>query len=120
MRAMANDIHRLITDFAGHLAAAIEGEALDKARRSVLAAFGIDAHRPVGRPLKAAAPVPTKVRRKAPLQLCPVPGCRNAAAPVFGMVCAKHKDIPKPTIKAYRESRRAKKAKPVGTKRRRA
>jgi hypothetical protein len=40
-----------------------------------------------------------------------VPGCTNRAAPVFGMVCAKHKDLPKTTIKKYREQRRAKKAK---------
>jgi hypothetical protein len=38
-----------------------------------------------------------------------VPYCRNAAAPVFGMVCAKHKDVPKATIKKYREARKAKK-----------
>jgi hypothetical protein len=30
---------------------------------------------------------------------------------VFGMVCAKHKDLPKTTIRKYREQRRAKKAK---------
>jgi len=30
---------------------------------------------------------------------------------VFGMVCAKHKDLPKAEIKKYREARRAAKAK---------
>jgi len=50
-------------------------------------------------------------RRKGPIQLCPVPGCPNRAAPVFGMVCSKHKDLPKASIKKYREARRAKKAK---------
>ena len=50
-------------------------------------------------------------RRKGPIQLCPVPGCTNRAAPVFGMVCAKHKDLPKAEIKKYREARRAQKAK---------
>jgi hypothetical protein len=49
-------------------------------------------------------------RRKGPIQLCPVPGCTNRAAPVFGMVCSKHKDLPKATIKKYREARRARKA----------
>jgi hypothetical protein len=116
---MANDIRRLVSDFAGRLTALIEGEALDKARHSVLAAFGVNAPRPVGRPPKTKAIVATKARRKAPLQLCPVPGCRNAAAPVFGMVCAKHKDMPKAKIKAYREARRAKKAKVGGAARRR-
>ena len=50
-------------------------------------------------------------RKKAPRQLCPVPGCKNAAAPVFGMVCSKHKDVLKAKIKKYREARRAKKLK---------
>jgi hypothetical protein len=52
----------------------------------------------------------SKPRKKAPKQLCPVPGCKNAAAPVFGMVCAKHKDTPKRLVKKYREERKAKQA----------
>ena len=44
-----------------------------------------------------------------PRQFCPVPGCKNPAAPVFGMVCAKHKDVAKSKIKKYREARKAKK-----------
>jgi hypothetical protein len=58
--------------------------------------------------LKTSAP--NKVRRKGPLQLCPVPYCRNPAAPIFGMVCSKHKDIAKSKIRKYREARKAKKA----------
>jgi hypothetical protein len=50
-------------------------------------------------------------RRKLPRQLCPVPGCKNPAAPVFGMVCSAHKDVPKRQIAKYREARRAKKLK---------
>jgi hypothetical protein len=50
-----------------------------------------------------------KARKKLPRQLCPVPGCTNPAAPVFGMVCAKHKDVAKSKIKKYREARKAKK-----------
>jgi hypothetical protein len=108
---MVNELEKLVSDFAGRLTSVIEGEALEKARRNVLAAFGVGAPRPVGRPPKARSTVTTKARKKPPLQLCPVPGCRNPAAPVFGMVCAKHKDVPKAKIKAYREARRAKKAK---------
>src|SRR5262249_10183547 len=52
-----------------------------------------------------------KPRKKPPIQLCPVPGCTERAAPIFGMVCAKHKDLPKAKIKKYREARRALKAK---------
>jgi hypothetical protein len=50
-----------------------------------------------------------KARKKPPKQFCPVPGCKNPAAPVFGMVCAKHKDVAKAKIKKYREARKAKK-----------
>jgi len=37
----------------------------------------------------------TKAVKKAAPRLCPVPGCKNKAAPVFGMVCRDHKDLPK-------------------------
>jgi hypothetical protein len=47
-------------------------------------------------------------RRKRSKQLCPVPGCKGVAAPIFGMVCSKHKDVPRAKIKKYREARRAK------------
>ena len=50
-------------------------------------------------------------RRKAPPQLCPVPGCKNRAAPIFGMVCSDHKNLPKAKIKKYRMQRRVAKAK---------
>jgi len=35
-----------------------------------------------------------------------VPGCKNLAAPVFGMVCKEHKNLAKAKIKKYREQRR--------------
>lgn len=53
---------------------------------------------------------PVAARRKGPIQLCPVPSCMLRAAPVFGMVCSGHKDVPKAKIRAYREARRAAKA----------
>jgi hypothetical protein len=49
-------------------------------------------------------------RRRTAKQLCPVPGCKNPAAPIFGMVCAEHKDVSKRKIKEYREARRRAKA----------
>lgn len=52
------------------------------------------------------APKAPRARRKSPVQLCPVPRCRNAAAPVYSMVCGAHKDVPKAKIKQYREARR--------------
>lgn len=53
--------------------------------------------------LVAAAKPP---RRKGPIQLCPFPRCKNRAAPVYGMVCGDHKDVPKAKIAKYREARR--------------
>lgn len=49
-------------------------------------------------------------RRKGPIQLCPVPGCKDRAAPVFGMVCSKHRAVPKRIVAKYRAARRAKKS----------
>ena len=51
---------------------------------------------------------PKKARKKGPIQLCPVPGCRSPAAPIFRMLCAKHKNTPKNLVAKYREIRRAK------------
>ncbi len=48
-----------------------------------------------------------RTRRKGPIQLCPVPRCKERAAPIFGMLCAKHKDTPKAKVRKYREARRA-------------
>ena len=107
-------IRTLIEDFANKLSSLMEGQALDRARNAVESALGGGARRR-GRPPKAAsaaiAVIGRKKRKKGPKQLCPVPGCKNPAAPVFGMVCSKHKDLPKAQIKKYREARRAKKLK---------
>jgi len=48
----------------------------------------------------------TAERKKPPKQICPVPGCKNVAAPIFGMVCKDHKNVAKAKIKKYREERR--------------
>jgi hypothetical protein len=105
------DIHGIVQDFVSRLSSLIEQDALVRARTVVLSAFGVGSggRRGPGRPPGPAA-LGRRQRRKGPIQLCPVPGCTNRAAPVFGMVCAKHKDLPKATIKKYREQRRAKKA----------
>lgn len=102
-----SDIRSLVETFTSQLAALVEGQALDRARAVVESALGI--RRP-GRPAKISPiAVDKKTRKKPPKQFCPVPGCKNPAAPVFGMVCAKHKDVAKTKIKKYREARRAKK-----------
>jgi len=105
---MAN-VQSLIEDFVKNLSGLLESETLDRARAAVESALGGGKRGP-GRPPKTAAlTLSGKPRKKPPRQHCPVPGCKNPAAPVFGMVCAKHKDVPKAKIKKYREARRAKK-----------
>jgi hypothetical protein len=113
-----SNIKSIVDDFAAQLSALVESQVLARAREAVSAALGGGvAKRGPGRPPKLAAAViatdkalPKKKRKKAPPQLCPVPGCKNKAAPIFGMVCSKHKDVPKGKIKEYREARRAKKS----------
>ena len=109
--SIQSTINSLTEAFARQLASVVEQAAAARIQSAIL--DGLGGGRGPGRPrkdgiagLSLGAP-----RRKAPKQLCPVPGCKNAAAPVFGMVCAKHKDIPKAKIKKYREDRRAAKAK---------
>jgi hypothetical protein len=103
------NIATLVTTFTNQLTSLIERETLDRARAAVVGALGTgNGH---GAHIKALDLGTGRPRKKAPKQLCPVPGCKNPAAPVFGMVCAKHKDIAKSKIKKYREARRAKKLK---------
>jgi hypothetical protein len=103
--ARMNDVRSLVEDFASKLAVIVERQALEVARELL------------GRSLsgsdrgKTTAWSGVRRRRKLPRQVCPVPGCTNTAAPVFGMVCSKHKDVPKAQIAKYREARRAKKLK---------
>jgi hypothetical protein len=112
-------LQNVIREFTEKLTALIEGQALVQARTAVLSAFGVGV--PVaarrGRPPKtegvqqaATSTRVKKARRKLPKQFCPVPGCKNPAAPVFGMVCGDHKGVAKSKIRKYREERRAMKA----------
>jgi hypothetical protein len=116
-----SNIQSIVDDFANQLSALIEAQVIERARATVAAALGAQGKRGPGRPPKLARLVALelpasvtngrkKARKKAPPQLCPVPGCKNRAAPIFGMVCSDHKDVPKAKIKEYREARRAKKA----------
>jgi hypothetical protein len=118
----SSEIRDVVQQFVSRMSSLIESDALSRARAAVLSAFGGNA--PAGlaplagrgrRPLVVAARGPGRPpgrrRRKGPIQLCPVPGCTNRAAPVFGMVCAKHKDLSKAEVKKFREQRRAQKTK---------
>lgn len=111
-------LQSLVTDFVNRLVSVVEAATRQRVQQAVLSAFngaanGASLPRRRGRPPKNpifGATLVAPVRRR-PKQLCPVPGCTNPAAPVFGMVCAKHKDIPKAQIRKYRADRRAAKDK---------
>ena len=120
----SSQIRHIVGDFVGQLSALIEQDAVSRARSAIMSAFsggeapnltpnGKRRGRPPGSGRGAVLALAgvagkKKMRRKAPIQLCPVPGCTNRAAPVFGMVCSKHKDLPKSEIRKFREARRAK------------
>lgn len=109
MSKVQSNITALIEDFARKLVAATEASAAQRIQEALAGAFGVPQKRGPGRPSALVGAV--KLAKAArPKQLCPVPGCKNPAAPVFGMVCAKHKDVPKAKIKEYRAARRAAKA----------
>jgi hypothetical protein len=107
----AADLRALVDNFVKQIVTAVESATSQRIQAAVAAALsGASVPGRRGRPPKnalALGPVfaigAGKPRAK---QLCPVPGCKNPAAPVFGMVCAEHKDVSKAKIKEYREARR--------------
>jgi hypothetical protein len=109
MPQVQSTISALIEDFARQLVAATEAAAAERIQAALTAAFGSAPRRGPGGVAQALAMV-APASSKRPKQLCPVPGCKNPAAPVFGMVCAKHKNVAKSKIKKYREERKAKEA----------
>ena len=77
----------IVSDFVDQLTSAIEGEVFSRAREAVLSAVGgKSAGRGPGRPpavKRGPGRPPGRPRKKPPIQYCPVPGCKNRAAPVF-------------------------------------
>ncbi len=109
-RQESADIRGLVEGFANQLIATVEATVSQRIQTAIAAALNGTAPRGPGRPPKnglalasVLALAPELPRAK---QLCPVPGCKNPAAPVFGMVCSDHKDIPKAKIKEYRDARK--------------
>ena len=74
-------------------------------RANILSQLGVSANGKIAKGVNGAKP-----RKKGPIQLCPAPGCKSPAAPVFGMLCAKHKETPKATVAKWHEARRKKNA----------
>lgn len=114
--APESNLTSLVEEFVKQIVSTVEAATAQRVQSAVLTALagGGGLPRRRGRPPKNP-PLLTgglfQPARKRPKQLCPVPGCTNPAAPVFGMVCAKHKDVPKAQIKKYRAERKASKSK---------
>lgn len=112
-QSLTDALQPLITSFATQMVRIVEEATTARIKAVLDGAFSSPKRRP-GRPPKdaglASLSLDMPARRTPSKQLCPVPGCKNPAAPVFGMVCAQHKDVPKVTIKKYREARKAAKA----------
>jgi hypothetical protein len=128
--SVSNDqnLKALIESFVNQLAGVVEEHATKRVQAALLTAFGAGGQSsliprrrgrpPKNRPMLFSSPlgVTPAVVRKRPKQLCPVPGCANVAAPVFGMVCSKHKDVAKTVIRKYRAQRRATKGRTKSAK----
>lgn len=105
------EIQTIVSQFIVDLTSVIESSV----RGRVLSAFGGAPQNGVAKrrvvPVAQAMPVTRMKRRKGPIQLCPAPGCKERAAPVFGMLCKKHKGTPKKVVAKWRTARKAKAAK---------
>ena len=106
------NISVMVETFAIQITAAVEASMADRIQAALANAFGAPPKLGPGRPAKqavaAVVPVVAKSagKKTGPKQLCPVPGCKNVAAPVFGMVCKDHRNVAKSKIKKYREERK--------------
>jgi hypothetical protein len=102
-----------VESFTQLLVATVEAAVAQRIQAALAGAFGVPQKRGPGRPPKQAVAHVALVaveqsagKKTRPKQICPVPGCKNVAAPIFGMVCKDHKNVAKSKIKKYREERR--------------
>ena len=108
------NITSIVESFVSQITTAMEASMVDRIQAAIAGALGAPAKRRPGRPpKKAVAGVARVAERSAgkktrPKQLCPVPGCKNVAAPIFGMVCKDHKNVAKSKIAKYRAERKGK------------
>jgi hypothetical protein len=107
-----SELTRIVNNFTARIVSIVDSAAQQRLQGVINAALGMPARRGPGRPPKtlfgvvSVGTVDAGPRRKRVKVLCPVPGCKGVAAPVFGMVCAKHKDVAKSKIRKYRKARR--------------
>lgn len=108
MPNVPTNIQAPANDFTNRLIAAVEASAAQRIHATIAASLRVATRRGPGRPRKTLLGAVSLVapsagpRRKRPKQLCPVPRCKGVAAPVFGMVCSEHKDVPKAKIEVPR------------------
>jgi hypothetical protein len=100
------NITAIVENFTSQVTAAVEASVVERIQAALAGAFGAPQRRGPGRPSKLAVATASESGKKKPRQLCPVPGCKNVAAPIFGMVCKDHKNVAKSKIAKYREARR--------------
>jgi hypothetical protein len=87
-------INPLVLDFAQRLAAAVERFTVARIEQAVRAS---------GNSLQGRRGRPAGAGGRRGKTLCYYPGCKNVAAPRFGMFCAAaHKDLPKAEKEKYR------------------
>ena len=115
------NISAIVESFVGQITAAVEATTVERIQVALSSAFGAPQKRGPGRPPRqVVSAVPAVAiaapKKSRPKQLCPVPGCKNVAAPVFGMVCSDHKKVAKSKIKQYRAARKGKTGPVTGSK----
>ena len=120
------NISAFVETFANQLVADVEASVAERVQAAIAGVFDAPQKRGPGRPpvqaVAGVASVAAKsvaAKQPRPKQFCPVPGCKNVAAPVFGMVCKDHKNVAKSKIAKYRKERKATPAKgamPVAAK----
>jgi len=96
-----NSVQVIVSAFVASLVAAVEENVLRRVLEVVKSSGGYTMFS------GSAASGSMKVRAPRVKQLCPVPGCRGLAAPIFGMVCGEHRYVAKLKIARYRAERRA-------------
>ena len=107
------NITAIVKTFAIQITAAVEASMADRLQAAIAGVFGAPPKRGPGRPPKQAvagvAPVSARfaAKKTRPKQFCPVPGCKNTAAPIFGMVCKDHKNVAKPRSRSIGKSERS-------------
>ncbi len=100
------NITAIVESFTNQITSAVEASVVDRIQAALAGAFGTPQRRGPGRPSRQTVASKAAAGESKPKQLCPVPGCKNVAAPIFGMVCKDHRNVAKSKIAKYREARR--------------